>query len=107
MEFAGGHEFTVNGNIIRSANITPDKATGIGNWSREAFLQRFKGLSDPAKAADVPKGGFQTVMPWYKYSGMKENDLKSIYAYLRTIKPVSNRVTRLQANNLVARTSAE
>jgi len=102
MEFAGGHEFTVNGNIVRSANITPDKATGIGTWTREAFLQRFKGLSDPSKASHISAGDFQTVMPWYKYSGMKESDLKSVYAYLRTVKPVNNAVVKFKASNMVA-----
>lgn len=107
MEFAGGHEFTINGNTLRSANITPDKNSGIGNWTREAFLQRFNGLSDTSKALRVSRADFQTVMPWYKYSGMKESDLKSIYAYLRTIKPVNNKVIKFQVNSLVAQASVK
>jgi len=92
LEFAGGHEYTVNGHAVHSANITPDKATGIGNWSEAAFVERFKSFADPTKATNVSASGFQTIMPWYGYSGMSETDLKAIYAYLRTIKPVSNKV---------------
>jgi mono/diheme cytochrome c family protein len=92
VEFAGGHEYTVNGITVRSGNITPDKATGIGNWTSAVFVQRFKAYSDPGKATPVFKRDFQTIMPWYDYSGMSENDLKAIYAYLRTVKPVNNKV---------------
>jgi mono/diheme cytochrome c family protein len=107
MQFAGGHEFTINGNTIRSANITPDNATGIGTWTRDAFVERFKLFTDPSKATHTSKNDYQTIMPWYDYGGMSENDLKSIYAYLRTVKPVSNKVVKFQVNNLVATNGAK
>ena len=103
LEFAGGHKYIVNGNTVSSANITPDKETGIGNWSRETFVARFKSYSDPSKAAPVSRSDFQTLMPWYAYSGMTEGDLKSIYAYLRTLKPVKNQVVKFQPNTLAAK----
>ncbi len=102
MQFAGGREFMINGNTIRSANITQDKATGIGTWTEAAFLARFKLFSDPSKTIPVSPTDVQSIMPWYDYGGMKESDLKSIYAYLRTIKPISNKVVKFQAGNLVA-----
>jgi hypothetical protein len=102
MQFAGGREFMINGNTIRSANITQDKATGIGNWTEAVFLARFKLFSDPSKTIPVSPTDFQSIMPWYDYGGMKESDLKSIYAYLKTIKPISNKVVKFQAGNLVA-----
>ncbi|HNY42324.1 MAG TPA: c-type cytochrome, partial [Bryobacteraceae bacterium] len=40
---AGGMEFALGGFLVRSANITPDEETGIGRWSEERFLARFKG----------------------------------------------------------------
>jgi len=92
LEFAGGHEYKVSGKTIRSANITPDKATGIGNWTEEAFVERFKSFSDRSKTEPVSSSGFQTIMPWYGYGGMSETDLKAIYVYLRTIKPINNKV---------------
>jgi cytochrome c553 len=99
LEFAGGHAYQVNGNTVRSANITPDKATGIGNWTEAAFLERFKAFSDPSKALHVSAAEFTTIMPWYAYGGMKESDLKAIFAYLKTLKPVSNKVNYFQAKN--------
>jgi hypothetical protein len=99
MEFAGGHEYRVNGVLIRSANITPDKATGIGKWKEADFVQTFKSFGDPAKAADVAPNSFQTIMPWYDYSGMTENDLKAIFRYLKTVKPVKNTVAAFQQFN--------
>jgi mono/diheme cytochrome c family protein len=91
--FSGGFEFNLgNGTIVRSANITPH-STGIGNWSKEAFIQQFKQYTDSSFVlpdVDLSKGEFQTVMPWTMYSGMKEEDLGAIYEYLRTIPPVDH-----------------
>lgn len=98
LEFAGGHEYGMKGNTLRSANITPDKETGIGNWSEAAFIARFNAFNDTAKITHVSKNDFQTIMPWYAYAGMKDADLKAIYAYLRTIKPVYNKVVKFQVN---------
>ncbi|MES2269188.1 MAG: hypothetical protein V4520_20660 [Bacteroidota bacterium] len=36
-------------------------------------------------------------MPWWRYSGMNEKDLGAIYAYLRTVKPVNNRVVKFES----------
>lgn len=96
MELAGGFEFPMPyGGIARSANITPDKETGIGNWSEDAFVQRFKIYSDSSyKSPVMKKGEFNTVMPWTMFTTMKTEDLKAIYAYLRTVKPVKNSVTK-------------
>ena len=99
MAFAGGHDYLVNGIQLRSANITPDKKTGIGNWSEADFVSMFKSFADTSKAEAVATGGFQTIMPWYDYAGMSQSDLKSIYKYLRTVKPVKNGVVKFQQFN--------
>ena len=89
MAYAGGMKFTIGKNIYYSANITPDKQTGIGNWTSDDFVNFFKAFTDSAqKVHPVPAG----VMPVYDYSGMSVTDLKAIYAYLRTVKPVNNKV---------------
>jgi hypothetical protein len=106
-EFAGGREFRVGNNLIRSANITTDKTTGIGAWSEAAFVARFKAFSDTAKAPKVSNGDFQTIMPWYDYAGMTETDLKAIYTYLRTVKPISHKVITFQVNSAPAGSSAK
>jgi mono/diheme cytochrome c family protein len=103
MDYAGGHEFKINNNTIRSANISPDKETGIGTWTEKAFLERFKNFSDASKAPHVSAAEFQTIMPWYDYSGMSEGDLKAIYAYLKTVKPVKNKVVKFTPNSFVAK----
>lgn len=95
--FAGGFEFKYpTGSIVRSMNITPHE-TGIGNWSKEQFIERFKMHTDSGYTAppiDWSKNQFQTVMPWLMYAEMTEQDLGAIYDYLRTVKPVENVVEK-------------
>lgn len=99
--FAGGFEFSMgNGTTVRSANITPH-STGIGSWSKEAFIQRFKNYADSSFVlpnVDLAKGEFQTVMPWTMYAGMKEEDLGAIYDYLKSLSPVENKVEKFTAS---------
>ncbi|MEO8884574.1 MAG: cytochrome C [Mucilaginibacter sp.] len=100
MEFAGGKEFKINGHSLKSANITPDAVTGIGNWTKQQFIARFRVLNDVSKAPTINKArDFQTLMPWWQYSKMTDGDLSSIYAYLKTVKPVSNTVIKFQLNS--------
>lgn len=96
---AGGFEFHFpNGNIIRSANITPDKETGIGSWTEDMFVQRFKNFATPAaKEQEIAPDAMNTVMPWTMYSGMKEEDLRAIYKYLRTLEPNESKIERFTA----------
>lgn len=91
--FAGGFEFKQpDGSVIRSANITPHE-TGIGKWSKEYFIDRFKTFADSSYTPHkVSAGQKQTMMPWMTYSGMTETDLGAIYDYLQTIPPVENTV---------------
>ncbi len=96
--FAGGFEFRMpTGSVNRSANITPSTEGGIGKWTKQQFLDRFKQYSDSAyvaPAVDWSKHEFQTVMPWTMYTGMTEQDLGAIYDYLRTVKPVDQFIER-------------
>lgn len=91
--FAGGNEYPVaDGSVVRSANITPHE-TGIGNWTKDQFIARFKVYADSAYVhRKVPPGEFQTYMPWTMYAGMDGEDLAAIYEYLQTIEPVDNRL---------------
>jgi len=68
-------------------NLTPDENTGIGSWSEETFMQAIKtgkhmGVSRPI----LPP------MPWEVYRNLSDADLKAVYAYLRTIPPIKNRI---------------
>lgn len=102
MEFAGGEGFHLPGGIVRTANITPDTETGIGQWSKEVFIKRFKNYeNDSAKVVSVSENDFNTPMPWTMYAGMTEEDLSAIYDYLRTVKPIRNRVERFTPTSMV------
>lgn len=95
LDFAGGMEFVETGYRVRSANITPDGDTGIGSWTEQQFVDRFKSFegTEPAVLSEAERRQ-NTVMPWTAYAGMTREDLAAIYAALRTQKPVVNRVTR-------------
>lgn len=99
MEYAGG--FVIQNSkttAIKSANITPDMETGIGKWSEDYFVEMFKSYSKEKGfvSKKVEPGQFNTVMPWIKYSGMKESDLRALYKYLRTLKPINNKIVKEQ-----------
>lgn len=69
-----------------AANLTSD-ATGIGNWTEEQFIKalregKYKGL-DNSRPLLPP-------MPWFVYKNMTDDDLRSIFAYLKSTKPVHN-----------------
>lgn len=91
--YAGGNEYLMPGGVtVRSANLTPHE-TGIGSWTKEQFVSRFKTYTDSTYSPHtVQPGQFQTIMPWGMYSGMTQEDLEAIYEYLRTIPPVDHRV---------------
>lgn len=73
--------------ISYTANLTPDQNTGTGIWTEQMFLSAIKtgrhmGVSRPI----LPP------MPWQALRNLSNEDLKSIFAYLRTVPPVSNHV---------------
>ncbi len=96
MESAGGFEFVLpTGGIVRSSNITSDKETGIGSWSEETFVNRFKMYADSGfQVPMIEKGAFNTVMPWTMFAKMEETDLRALYAYMKTIRPIKNTVVK-------------
>lgn len=68
-----------------SKNLTPDENTGIGSWSEETFVKalrtgRHMGVSRPI----LPP------MPWQSFAKMTDDDMKAVFAYLRTIPPIHN-----------------
>jgi hypothetical protein len=72
-------------------NLTPEQNTGLGIWTEEMFVQtirtgRHMGVSRPINPP----------MPWPAYRHATDDDLKAVYAFLRTIKPIVNRVPEYQ-----------
>lgn len=82
--YAGGFEMEVPGKpgtFCISRNLTPDPKTGhIINWTEEQFLQRFR------QGKLVP----ESPMPWGPFKNFSDSDLKAIWAYLHTLKPVNH-----------------
>ena len=95
-EFGGGREFPFpDGSVVRSANISSDENTGIGGWDEETFVSLFKAHSDSATlATKLNPGDFNSIMPWTMYGKMQEEDLKAIFAYLKTVAPFKNEVVK-------------
>jgi mono/diheme cytochrome c family protein len=74
--------------IVYTANLTPDVETGSGSWTEEMFLKIFrtaKHLGGNGRPVLPP-------MPWYTLTTLSDADLKSIFAYLRSIPPIKNGV---------------
>ncbi len=78
---------------VRSANLTPDSATGIGAWTEEMFLNKFKNYRD-TPGFNFNPGKYNTIMPWTVLAKMRDADIKYIYTYLRSIKPVKDSVNK-------------
>jgi mono/diheme cytochrome c family protein len=99
MEFAGGTPFMPNGvGLVRSANITPDAGTGIGTWTEQQFVDKFRAFRGaPVRALEGVETQQNSEMPWTDYAGMRDDDLAAMYAYLRSLKPVVNRVEKFPA----------
>src|SRR5690606_30097486 len=95
--YSGGQEFLLPGGAVaRAANLTPHE-TGLGNWTEGDFLERFARYRDGSLHVPVAPGAVNTIMPWANYAGMTDEDLRAIYAYLRTLPPVANRVVTMEA----------
>ena len=73
-----------------SSNLTPDKETGLGGWTEKMFIQAMRtGLHQGVEG----NRKIFPPMPTKHYAQMNDEDLKAIWAYLRTIKPVKNEVS--------------
>lgn len=73
--------------VSYTSNLTPDRNTGIGIWTERMFIDairtgRHMGVSRPI----LPP------MPWQAFRALSDDDLKSIFAYLTSLPPVSNHV---------------
>jgi len=86
MEFAGGFHIVDPAFDVYGANITPDKETGIGNWTDEQIIKAIREGVNPDGKVNFPP------MPSPTYNNMSDDDVKAMVAYLRTLKPVHHEV---------------
>jgi mono/diheme cytochrome c family protein len=92
MEFAGGWVLNMPwGQRLIPPNITPDPETGIGNVTKEQFVARFKAFEAMTELPPAPPKR-NTIMPWNLYAKIPAEDLGAMYDYLRTLKPIKNKV---------------
>jgi hypothetical protein len=73
--------------ISYPVNLTPDENTGLGIWTEEMFVKAMRtGRHMGASRPILPP------MPWWTLASLSDEDLTSVYAYLRSLPPIKNRV---------------
>lgn len=87
---ATNHHFTAwtgPWGISFAVNLTPDNLTGIGAWTENSFIKAMRtGKHMGAGRPILPP------MPWFNLAALPDEDLRDIFAYLKSLKPVSNQV---------------
>ena len=74
---------------VYTANLTSDKETGLGNWTEEMFVNAMrKGLHMGAEGRPI-----LPPMPWTDLRSLTDDDLKAVFAFLRTVPAVHNPVS--------------
>jgi cytochrome c553 len=73
--------------ISFAANLTPDKATGLGNWTFEQFSNTMHNGKHLGSGREV-----LPPMPWFDVAVLNAQDMKALFAYLKSLKPISNQV---------------
>ena len=74
---------------IITPNLTPDPTGKLHGWSQEQFIQRFR------QGKLIP----HSPMPWPSFSRMSDDELKALYNYLQSLKPVKNEIKQIVIAN--------
>jgi len=90
---SGGRPFDLGpAGIVYTRNLTPDKVTGLGNWTDEQIKISIKtGLSADGTT-------LFPVMPYHVYNGMADSDLEAVVAFIRSVKSVKHEITEKTVN---------
>jgi mono/diheme cytochrome c family protein len=72
--------------VFVGRNITPDKETGIGDWTTEQIITALQTGVRPDGRELAP------IMPWHAFANLTPDDAEAIAAFLKSIKPVSHQV---------------
>ncbi len=73
--------------ISYAANITPDKNTGMGIWTEDMFVKAMRTGKHMGYGREI-----LPPMPWHSIRTLSDEDLKAIYAYLRSVPAIANQV---------------
>lgn len=88
-DLSGGFAVETPFGMLYSSNITPDKETGIGNWTEQQF-------ADAVMNGKGPNGPLYPAMPYTSYVKMTDQDIHDLWNYLQTVTPVKNKVVENQ-----------
>lgn len=85
--YGGGNPMlNLQGEMVPSANITMDKETGIGKWTRDQFLEAVKYGKNPV--------GGPLHYPMFPHTTLSDEEVDAIFAYLQTVPSIKNEVAR-------------
>jgi len=73
--------------VVYASNLTPDQQTGLGGWKEADFIKTMRTGKHLGEGRQI-----LPPMPWMSFARMPDDDLKAIYAYLRSIPAISNSV---------------
>ena len=73
--------------ISYAMNLTPDKETGLGEWTEEMFIATMRTGRHQGKGRAI-----KPPMPYFIVGALNDEDIKSLFAYLQSLKPVRNRI---------------
>jgi len=93
MLMAGGRTFKMAMGTSVAPNITPAEGRGLGYWSEDDFLNKFRAFrSDAARDREAGPMDPNTAMPWFDLAGMTDEDLSAIWVFLQAQAPNDNEV---------------
>jgi len=70
-----------------SRNLTPDTTTGLGSWTEAIFIKAIRTGKDMGEGRPI-----LPPMPWSSIGKMTDKDLRAIFAYLKTLRPIKNMI---------------
>ena len=70
-----------------TANLTPDEITGTGAWTEQSFIAAMRTGKHLGAGRDI-----LPPMPWPNMANLTDDDLKAIFSYIKSLKPISNMV---------------
>ena len=73
--------------VSYAANLTPDQMTGLGVWNEDMFVRTMRTGKHMGGGRDI-----LPPMPWQSLAGLSDDDLKAIFAYLRSVPAIRNQV---------------
>ena len=96
--FGGGNKMAdASGRTIYTPNITPDKETGIGNWTEAQFVQTMK--------TGIRVDRTPLRYPMARLAGLEDDEISAIWAYLQTVPVIHKARIHTQADELAANAS--